>query len=191
MSGYRWSWLGVWLGLLWWRGCVARPTMPAPTPTPSPAAEAVRQALLRALDLEMARYRRWLQAEADPDRQAAYRAALDALQAEYQRVQALPAAQITPDLLYHAIPGVEATASLPPDPRREVDDAWVETATLPTDLFYAGQSRSGPFYTVVGLAPGVTLEPERHYRVRLRLLMRATYPFPHYYVLVEAATPRP
>ncbi len=170
-----------------------------PQSTPTPQASAMQRLCLegvrRAIDLEIARYREWLQESHDPEQQAAYRRALDYLEKARQRYQSLAPAAFRLNAAWHYIPGVTTgaygRAALPAPSPITLDDAWVE-GPLPGLLYYAGQSRSGPFYTVVAVQGGLEqMRPGVHYRVTLQPIMPVSYPFSSFYVCVTGLEEKP
>jgi len=186
-----WPWAMLLVVLV---GCQA-PTEPTPqqatpTSTPDPRAAVCREGLLRALEREMTRYETWLDQASAADA-ARYQAALERLRTLYDQVRATPPAAFRDDIAYQYLPGMEAgvygQAALPQERTIVLEDAWV-TEPLPAMVEFSGQTRSGPFYIAVASVPN--LEPGRHYRLTLRLLMPGTYPFPEFYVCVLEAEPR-
>jgi len=170
----------------------AEPATPRATlsSTPDPQAAVCREGLLRALEREMARYETWLD-QAGEDDAAQYQAAYAYLRDLYDRVQATPPTAFQDDMAYRPIPGMEVGSygrdALPDERTVVLEDAWI-TEPLPAMVSFSGQTRSGPFYIAVASVP--SLEPGRHYRLTLRLLMPGTYPFPEFYVCVLEAEPR-
>ena len=167
---------------------------PPQTSTPSPKASATQHLCLegvrRAIDLEIARYQEWLQGSHDEAERAAYQQALDYLEKARQRYQSLEPAAFRLDETWRYIPGITTgaygRATLPAPSPITLDDAWVEEP-LPGPLYFQGQSRSGPFYTVVAVEGGLEqMKPGVHYRVTLQPVMPQSYPFPSFYVCVVA-----
>ena len=175
--------------------CAAgEPSTPASAAAPTPDATAAwqsecLQATIRALEMERERYAGWLQ-QASGDQAAAYRRVLADIDAALAKYRHLAPEGFRIADAYRRIADIlegRYAQGIPEQPQPVVlDDAWVED-DLPGQIFYAGMSRSGPFYTVVGVRGGdlAALKPGVHYRVVLHPLMPATYPFPSFYVCVE------
>lgn len=176
---------------------IPAPTMSAPTSTSAPRPEATAswqatclQATVRALEMERDQYEGWLKGDAG-DKAEVYRRALASLDAELAKYRSLPPAQFRIASVYRFLPGVVMGWYGHGDPGQPqpvtLEDAWLEQPA-PALLSYAGMSRSGPFYTVVGVRGGdlSALKPKVHYRMVLQPLMPATYPFPSFYVCVKS-----
>ncbi len=192
MNGsFRWLLvLAVGSGLL--AACAA-----ATPPTATPASATETQALCldatrRAIDLEIAKYRNWLQNATDDAQRAMYQQALDYLQAQQTRYREMRPTDYHVADAWRYIPnvvmGTYGNAPLPPSPEPvTLDEAWVE-GDLPGLLSYAGQTRSGPFYFVTGVKGGFgQLQRGEHYRLVLQPVMPQSYPFPSFYVCVLSA----
>ncbi|HFC09248.1 MAG TPA: hypothetical protein ENJ54_05275 [Chloroflexi bacterium] len=165
---------------------------PATTPTPDATAmwqSECLQATVRALEMERQRYADWLQ-QASGDQAASYRHTLAYIDAALAKDRGLTPDEFRIAEVYREMVPVLGNQQGQDDigePQPIVlEDAWVEQ-TPPGLLFYAGMSRSGPFYTVVGVPGGDfgALKPGVHYRVVLQPLMPATYPFPSFYVCIK------
>ncbi len=176
--------------------CGPSASSPTPSPTASESDSIHRlclQGVQRAIDLEIARYEGWLK-HADKTQRAMYRQALDYLQRERKRYQAMPPNAFRLDEAWRYIPGVEmgtyGLAPLPPPEPLVLDEAWIREP-LPAMLYVPDQSRSGPFYLVVAVPEGMDLTPGTHYRLKIQPVMPVSYTFPSYYVCVLEAEPIP
>jgi len=187
----RWLWLavaGMALAACARAGTAATPMQAAPTATEAWQSECLH-ATVRALEMERKTYSGWL-AQASGDQAETYRRALAYLDAALGEYRSLNPRQFRIANVYRYIPGVVTgwygTGELGQPKPFVLNDAWVEHSP-PALLFYAGMSRSGPFYTVVGVPRDdfSALKPGVHYRMVLQPLMPATYPFPAFYVCVE------
>ncbi len=175
----------------------------APTPT-APAWKArCLEATIRALEMERGRFEQWLASETAEASRAVYQRALkrlDACLADYRGLSpadyddSAEGFRCLRDVMKDLYPWA---ASSPPRKFVDLQDAWVATTSEvsepPWMLEYAGMSRSGPFYLVMAVEQGTLtdLEPGKHYRMRLRLLLPAVYPFPEYYVCIVRWAPLP
>jgi hypothetical protein len=172
----------------------SRPITPLPTAVPTPDATAAwqaacLQATVRALEMERERYEGWLKG-ASGEKAEVYRQALAYLDAELAKYRSLPPTEFRIASVYRFIPGVTTgwygQDSLGQPTPITLDDAWVGSHR-PELLSFAGQTRSGPFYIVVGVRGGdlSAIKPGVHYRMVLQPLMPQVYPFPSVYVCVK------
>ncbi len=174
-------------------GCAAptpQPTpSPSPTPTASPRQTACLQAAQTALQMEINQYQKWLSTTTDAAKKQTYAQALHDLQTRLTTYEHMAPADFHPDALWQYPAGFSG----PPLPKQapiSLPNAWLG-GPLPAMVHYLGQTRSGPFYIVVGAVKGLRLHPGVHYRLTLLPIMPQSYPFPSFYVCVLAATPLP
>ncbi len=174
-------------------GCAAptpQPTpSPSPTPTASPRQTACLQAAQTALQMEIDRYQKWLSNTTDPAKKQTYEQALHDLQTRLATYQHMAPADFHPEALWRYPTGFSGLP-LPKQAPILLPNAWLG-GPLPAMLHFPDQTRSGPFYIVVGVVEGLHLHPGVHYRLTLLPIMPQSYPFPSFYVCVLEATPLP
>lgn len=167
------------------------PSAQSLTPTSDPFQHLCLQGVRRAIDLEIAQYKGWIE-NGDPAQRDVYRQALDFLQEERERYQNMQPNAFHLDDAWRFIPGVEVgvygrDSSSLPEPL-VLDDAWIEESLpAPALIFTPDMTRSGPFYRVVAVSDGVELTPGKRYRLKIQPVMPATYPFYSAYVCVLEA----
>lgn len=185
------------LGAVALTACAPSPTTPpVPTPSSSVGANAAwqaecLQATVRALELERDKIQGWLK-DAPADKEKSYRQALEYIDEALAKYRRLSPDEFRIANTFHYIPGIVVGAygrGEPGDPKPiTLSDAWIApNGHLPGLLNYAGESRSGPFYTVVGVRGGDlnAIKAGVHYRMVIQPLMPAVYPFPSFYVCVK------
>ncbi len=181
--------------------CASPPSTPPPptsTPTPPPAEASATanpqapclEAAKTALQMEISTYQKWLANTTDEAKKATYTQALNYLQDRLHAYEAMSPQDYRPDGLWQTIPGADNGHPLPPQKPIVLGNAWLDSGD-PPQVHFPKQTRSGPFYIVVGAAEGIRLHPGVHYHLTLLPIMPQTYPFPSYYVCVLKAVPLP
>jgi len=167
------------------------PSTQSPTPTSDPFQYLCLKGVQRAIDLEIAKYKGWLE-NGDPAQRDMYSQALNFLQEERERYRDMQPNAFRLDDAWRFIPGVKVgvyghAPSSPPEPL-VLDDASIEEPLpAPALIFTPDMTRSGPFYRIVAIPEGVELTPGKHYRLKIQPVMPATYPFYSAYVCVLEA----
>ncbi len=154
------------------------------TPTPSDATAQCRlEAARRAVQLELARYRGWLDNETDPARRQAFTAAIRHLEKLQANLAAATPATFDVAQTWQAVPGdmfpFDAGATRP-EPIT-LDEAWLDAGD-PPQVHFPQQSRSGPFYLVTATAVTPVPPAGEHHTMVLHPVMPQSYPFPAFYV---------
>ncbi len=161
----------------------------SPLPASSPQIQRLcLEGVRRALELETDRYQGWLANATNETQRKRWQRAVDFLRQERQRFATLAPAAFRMEDAWRYIPGVimgvYGRAQLSSPAPITLEDAWTRESP-PALLHFQGQSRSGPFYTVVAVQGGLTrLTPGKHYRITLQPLMPASYPFPSFYACI-------
>ncbi len=188
-------------------GCTAVTTVveatPTSTPAPTPATPAA-ETTLNAACLEAARtalrqeirlYEGWAKQADDQAKKQHYQQVLEALQQKLQAYEQMAPQDYRPSDTWDLPALAGEHPPLPPQQPIVLPDAWLAAPSNASDgalLTYKGMSRSGPFYIVVGFAPGVRpLRLGRHYHLKVLPLMPQSYPFSAFYVCVLEASPLP
>ncbi len=164
------------------------PSTQSLTPTSDPLQHLCLKGTQRAIDLEIAQYKGWLE-NGDPSQRDVYRQALDFLQGERERYRNMQPNTFRLDDTWRFIPGVEigvygGTLSSLPEPLVLENASIEEPLPAPALIFTPDMTRSGPFYRVVAVPDGVELTPGKRYRLKIQPVMPATYPFYSAYVCV-------
>ena len=187
--------LAIALGVVVLVGCApSAATSPAPAPSEGTSAAwqaECLQATVRALGLERAKIQAWLK-DAPADKAESYRQALEYIDEALAKYRRLSPDKFRIASAFRYIPGIVVgtygRGKLGEPKPIILSDAWLgANEHLPGLLHYAGESRSGPFYTVVGVRGGDlnAIKPGVHYRMVIQPLMPALYPFPSFYVCVK------